>query len=215
MACGLVIFDCDGVLVDTEAVSNHTLVRILAEAGFSIDYENCRRRFVGRTIEAVQETVEREGGVPLGASWPDKVRAETAQAFEAGIEPIAGARTAVQGVRAADIPFCVASSGRFAKMRASLGKTGLLPLVADVLFSAEQVARGKPAPDLFLFAARSMGIPPADATVIEDSVPGVLAGKAAGMRVLGYAGDPLTDAEGLRAAGAELFDDMARVPALV
>jgi beta-phosphoglucomutase-like phosphatase (HAD superfamily) len=100
-------------------------------------------------------------------------------------------------------------------MRTSLGAVGLLPLVEDVLFSAEQVAHGKPAPDLFLHAARSMGAVPADAVVIEDTVPGVLAGKAAGMRVLGYAGDPLTDAAGLREAGAELFDDMAKVPDLI
>jgi HAD superfamily hydrolase (TIGR01509 family) len=100
-------------------------------------------------------------------------------------------------------------------MRTSLGKAGLLHLVEHTLFSAEQVAQGKPAPDLFLFAARTMGAAPGDTVVIEDSVPGVLAGVAADMRVLGYVGDPLTDAAGLRAAGAELFDDMAKAPTLI
>jgi HAD superfamily hydrolase (TIGR01509 family) len=215
MAGRLVIFDCDGVLVDTEAVANHFLVRLLGASGYAIGYEDCRRRFVGRTIEAVQEMVERESGLSLGADWPDRVRAGTEQAFQAGVAPVPGAETAIVALRDAGVPFCVASSGRFSKMRTSLGKAGLLPYVERVLFSAEQVARGKPAPDLFLFAACAMGVPPADAVVIEDSVPGVLAGKAAGMRVLGYAGDPLTDAEGLRRAGAELFADMAAVPELI
>lgn len=211
----LVIFDCDGVLVDTEAVANRFLARLLGSSGYVVSYEDCRRRFVGRTIEAVQEMVERESGLSLGADWPAKVRSGTEEAFQAGVEAVPGAEEAILALRQAGIPFCVASSGRFSKMRTSLGKSGLLPLVGDVLFSAEQVARGKPAPDLFLFAARSMGAAPGDTVVIEDSVPGVLAGIAAGMRVLGYAGDPLTDADGLRAAGAEVFDDMAKTPTLI
>jgi HAD superfamily hydrolase (TIGR01509 family) len=212
----LVIFDCDGVLVDTEAVANRFLARLLGECGIAVTYEDCRRRFVGRTIEAVQAMAEAGSGIALGPDWPAKVRAGTEQAFrEAGVDAVPGAEAAIRALRAADVPYCVASSGRFSKMRTSLGAAGLLPLVEDVLFSAEQVAHGKPAPDLFLYAARSMGAAPADALVIEDTVPGVLAGKAAGMRVLGYAGDPLTDAAGLREAGAELFDDMAKVPGLI
>jgi HAD superfamily hydrolase (TIGR01509 family) len=159
--------------------------------------------------------VERESGLSLGVGWPDKVRTGTEEAFEAGIRAVPGAETAILSLQNAGVPFCVASSGRFSKMRASLGKAGLLHLVGHVLFSAEQVAHGKPAPDLFLFAARAMGAAPGDTVVIEDSVPGVLAGIAAGMRVLGYVGDPLTDAAGLRAAEAELFDDMAKAPTLI
>lgn len=215
MPCKLVIFDCDGVLVDSEAVANRFLARLLGDAGYAISYEGCRRRFVGRTIELVQEMVERESGLSLGADWPAKVRAGTEEAFQAGIDAVPGAETAIRALRDAGIPFCVASSGRFSKMRTSLAKAGLLHLVGHVLFSAEQVARGKPAPDLFLFAARTMGAAPGDAVVIEDSMPGVHAGIAAGMRVLGYVGDPLTDADGMDAAGAELFDDMAKVPMLI
>lgn len=215
MPCKLVIFDCDGVLVDTEAVANRFLARLLGNSGYLVSYEDCHRRFVGRTIEAAQEIVERESGLSLGADWPNKVRTGTEEAFQAGVEAVPGAEEAILALRQAGIPFCVASSGRFSKMRTSLGKSGLLPLVGDVLFSAEQVAHGKPAPDLFLFAARSMGAAPGDTVVVEDSVPGVLAGIAAGMRVLGYAGDPLTDADGLRAAGAEVFDDMAKTPTLI
>jgi HAD superfamily hydrolase (TIGR01509 family) len=215
MPCKLAIFDCDGVLVDTEGVANRFLARLLCDAGYAISHEDCRRRFVGQTIELIQEIVERDSGLSLGADWPDKVRVGTEDAFQDGIRAVPGAETVLLSLRDTGVPFCVASSGRFSKMRISLGKAGLLHLVGHVLFSAEQVTRGKPAPDLFLFAARAMGVAPGDAVVIEDSVPGVLAGVAAGMRVLGYVGDPLTDAAGLSAAGAELVDDMASVPVLI
>jgi HAD superfamily hydrolase (TIGR01509 family) len=211
----LVIFDCDGVLVDTEAIANKFLAKLLTDSGFPISYEDCRRRFVGRTIEAVQEIVERESGRLLSPDWPVTVRIGTERAFQRGVVPVPGAEAAILALQAAGIPFCVASSGRLSKMRTSLGKAGLLPYVEDVLFSAEQVVHGKPAPDLFLHAAASMGMTPDAAVVIEDSVPGVQAGIAAGMRVFGYAGDPLTDAGALRAAGAELFFDMGNVPALI
>jgi HAD superfamily hydrolase (TIGR01509 family) len=215
MPCKLVIFDCDGVLVDTEEVANRFLARLLLDAGYAISYEDCRHRFVGRTIELVQEMVEQDGGLSLGADWPAKVRAGIEEAFQVGIQAVPGAEAAILSLRDVGVPFCVASSGRFSKMRISLGKAGLLHLVEHALFSAEQVAYGKPAPDLFLLAARSMGAEPEDAVVIEDSVSGVLAGIAAGMRVLGYVGDPLTDAVGLHAAGAELLDDMAKVATLI
>lgn len=211
----LVIFDCDGVLVDTEAVANRFLSKLLTDGGYPISYEDCRRQFVGRTIEAVQEMVESESGLSLGPDWPTTVRIGTERAFQRGVTAVPGARSAILALRDAGVPFCVASSGRFSKMRTSLGKAGLLPFVEDVLFSAEQVVHGKPAPDLFLHAAASMGMEPDAAVVIEDSVPGVQAAVAAEMRVLGYAGDPLTDAAGMRTAGAELFIDMKNVPALV
>lgn len=211
----LVIFDCDGVLVDTEPVANRFLAQLLNDAGCPVSYEDCRRRYVGLSIEAVQEKVEREFGVSLGPDWPMTVRIGTERAFQRGVKAVPGARTAVLTLRDAGVPFCVASSGRFSKMRTSLAKAGLLPFVEDVLFSAEEVVHGKPAPDLFLHAAASMGMEPDAAVVIEDSIPGVQAAVAAEMRVLGYVGDPLTDAAGLRAAGATLFLDMANVPMLV
>jgi HAD superfamily hydrolase (TIGR01509 family) len=211
----LVIFDCDGVLVDTEETANRFMAKLLTDSGFPIGYEDCRRRFVGRTIEAVQELVERESGLSLGPDWPVTVRLGTERAFQRGVSAVPGAESAILALQAAGIPFCVASSGRFSKMRTSLGKAGLLPYVEDVLFSAEQVVRGKPAPDLFLHAAASMGMMPDAAVVIEDSVPGVEAGIAAGMRVLGYAGDTFTDADALEAAGATVFHDMVNVTALI
>lgn len=204
----LVIFDCDGVLVDTEPVANRLLVRVLAEDGFHVTYEECRRLFVGRTMEAVMQHVEEAIGRPLGGHWPAYIRDETLKAFAEGVAPVAGAEDALLALRARGVPFCVASSGRFEKMRFTLGATGLLPLVEDVLFSAEQVARGKPAPDLFLHAAKEMGHAPEACLVIEDSVPGVQAAVAAGMPVVGYAGDPHTDATALRREGAHVVSDM-------
>jgi HAD superfamily hydrolase (TIGR01509 family) len=211
----LVIFDCDGVLVDTEAIANRFLAKLLTDGGYAISYEDCRRRFVGLTIEAVQAMVERDSGLSLGADWPVTVRIGTERAFQRGVAPVPGAEAAILALQAAGIPFCVASSGRLSKMRTSLGKAGLLSYVEDVLFSAEQVVHGKPAPDLFLHAAASMGMTPDAAVVVEDSVPGVQAGVAAGMRVLGYVGDTLTDAAALEAAGARIFLDMRNLPALV
>ncbi len=211
----LVIFDCDGVLVDTEAVSNRLLVRVLAEDGFNITYEECRRLFVGRTMQAVMEHVEAAIGRPLGVHWPTYIREETLKAFGEGIEPVVGAEDALRALRAKGVPYCVASSGKFEKMRFTLGATGLLPLVEDVLFSAEQVARGKPAPDLFLHAAKEMGHAPAACLVVEDSVPGVQAAVAAGMPVIGYAGDPHTDAAGLKSEGAHVIHDMSALPRLL
>lgn len=205
----LVIFDCDGVLVDTEPVANRALVRVLAECGYEISYEECRRLFVGRTMQAVQEHVEAALGRPLRGDWPDYIRGETLAAFAEGVEPVGGAHDVLRDLAARSMPYCVASSGRFEKMRFTLGATGLLPLVEDVLFSAEEVAHGKPAPDLFLHAAARMGHAPEACLVIEDSVPGVQAAVSAGMPVIGYAGDPMTDAAALKSEGAHVISDMS------
>ena len=215
MRPALVIFDCDGVLVDTEPVSNAVLSAALAHHGVRISADDCRMRFVGRTIEAVQGAVEAEIGRALGADWPDRVRRETEAAFDRGVQPISGIEAAVAAVKAAGLPYCVASSGKFSKMRKSLGTARLLPHFEDVLFSAEQVQRGKPAPDLFLFAAERMGAAPASCVVIEDSVPGVQAGRAAGMRVLAFAGDPMSVKAGLLETGVESFSHMNDLPPLL
>ena len=211
----LVIFDCDGVLVDTEAISNMVMSAALARHGFHASSEECRLRFVGRTIESVQAEVEAEIGKPLGSDWPAIMRVEAEAAFDRGVEPIPGIEAAIAKVIGAGTKYCVASSGKFSKMRKSLGKAGLLHHFEHVLFSAEQVGRGEPAPDLFLFAAEAMGVAPADCIVIEDSVPGVQAAVAAGMDVLAYAGDPMSVRAGLVDTGARAFYDMARLPDLL
>jgi HAD superfamily hydrolase (TIGR01509 family) len=211
----LVIFDCDGVLVDTEPVANRALARFLGECGFEISYEECRRLFVGRTMQAVQAYVEEATGRPLGEDWPERIRDATLKAFAEGIEPVGGAREVLETLAASETPYCVASSGRFEKMRFTLGATELLPLVDGVLFSAEEVAHGKPAPDLFLHAASRMKHAPERCLVIEDSVPGVQAAVAAGMSVIGYAGDPMTDAVALEREGAHVISDMSALIGLL
>ena len=205
----LVIFDCDGVLVDTEQLANRLLARVLTEEGYPVTYEESRRLFVGKTMEAVSSHVEAATGRPMRADWVDYIRSKTLEAFAGGIEAVSGVREVLEALQSRGVPYCVASSGKFEKMRFTLGSSGLLPLVEDLLFSAEEVAHGKPAPDLFLHAAARMDYAPADCVVIEDSVPGVEAAVAAGMPVLGYAGDPHTDVEGLQAKGAHVFHDMS------
>ncbi|HEY4191044.1 MAG TPA: HAD-IA family hydrolase, partial [Mesorhizobium sp.] len=135
--------------------------------------------------------------------------------FGSGVEKIPYVETFIAAVEAAGVAHCVASSARLEKMHMTLGQTGLLAHFRDVLFSATMVAHGKPAPDLFLHAARTMGAAPADCIVIEDSVAGTKAGIAAGMRVFSYHGDPFSDGEGLADAGGILFDDMRKLAALI
>ncbi len=171
----LVIFDCDGVLVDTETLANIILSDILADLGLPMDHLECQRRFMGRTMETVQAMVEEMIGKKLPAEWADSIRAKDIEAFEKGVDPVPGITDAVAALKRAGIPYCVGSSGKYAKMRLTLGKAGLLPLFEDVLFSAEDCEQGKPAPDVFLYAAREMGWTPETCLVIEDSVAGVKA----------------------------------------
>jgi HAD superfamily hydrolase (TIGR01509 family) len=211
---GLVIFDCDGVLVDTERLGNQRLAQVLTDAGFPISYEDCRRTFVGKPMAAVQAHVEATG-VMLGADFVKRWNDGLPELFKDGLDPIPHVEGAVRAIAAAGLPFCVASSGQLTKMRLTLGLTGLLPFFEQRLFSVSMVARGKPFPDLYLYAAGTMGHAPVACVVIEDSVAGVTAARAAGMRALAYAGDPEADREGLAEAGGELFDDMRELPRLI
>ncbi len=211
----LIIFDCDGVLVDTERLSNHLLAEILTESGLPISYAECRRRFVGKSMKSVKMEVESALGRALPADWLAEERTRTLAVLVRETEAVAGVQAQIERLRHLDIPHCVASSGSLEKMRTTLGCSGLLPLLEHVLFTADMVENGKPAPDLFLHAAAQMGHAPDQCVVIEDSLPGVQAGRAAGMRVLGYAGDPMTDADGLSRAGAVVFRDMADLPRLL
>ncbi|MDF1847056.1 MAG: HAD-IA family hydrolase [Parvibaculaceae bacterium] len=211
----LVIFDCDGVLVDTEQAANKSLTERLNLLGWDISYEACRRRFVGKSLKSVQAEVEVELGRNLAADWDVTIEREEIEVFRHTTEAIVGVEAQVMRLRDLGIPYCVASSGRIEKMHATLGSAGLLPVLKDVLFSATMVKNGKPAPDLFLHAASAMGYAPETCIVIEDSRPGVEAGVAAGMRVLGYAGDPLTDRAALETAGATVFENMRHLPKLL
>ena len=210
----LVIFDCDGILVDTEKLANRRLSAWLTEAGYPASYEHCRKYFCGRSLVSVQQEIE-AGGLSLGADFVERWYRELPDLFADGVEAVPHVENFISAVQAAGIASCVASSARVDKMHLTLGRTGLLPHFRDVLFSATMVERGKPFPDLFLHAAASMNCAAQDCIVIEDSVAGTQAGIAAGMRVFSYHGDPHSDREGLAAAGGILFDDMRKLAALV
>ena len=212
---GLVIFDCDGVLVDSEPLANALLAEALEDVGLSLSVAETRRHFVGLSWPDAVARIERMTGRPLPDGWLDALTAREHEAYARELQPVPGVRDVLERLRAAGRPYCVASSGSVDKMRATLGATGLLPFMEGVLFSAHMVARGKPCPDLFLHAARRMDQAPRRCTVIEDSVPGVSGAVSAGMRVLAYGGDPDADHEALRAAGGEVFTSMAQVPALI
>ncbi len=213
MTPALVIFDCDGVLVDSEAIANRIMAETITATGIPITYEECRARFVGGTLQRVMDTVEEWLGRPLPAGWKEDFEARRNAAFREDLQPVPGVAAAVEALRAAGIPICVASSGTFEKMNLTLGLTGLKDYFDGNIFSAASVTRGKPAPDLFLYAAERMGQLPETCTVVEDSLLGVTAGVAAGMRVLAYAADG--DADALKAAGGQPFADMAELPGLL
>jgi HAD superfamily hydrolase (TIGR01509 family) len=211
----LVIFDCDGILVDTENLANRRLAEWLTIAGYPTSFEYCRKNFSGRSMVSVQKEIEEGTGLSLGADFVDRWNAGLPDLFAHGVAPVPFVREFVEAVRTAGIAYCVATSARVSKMHITLGQTGLLPLFEHAMFSATMVARGKPFPDLFLHAAKTMGFAPADCIVIEDSVAGTQAGVAAGMRVFSYHGDPYSDCEGLALAGGTLFDDMRVLATLV
>lgn len=205
-----VIFDCDGVLVDTELTSNTVLARLLTDAGLPTTPEHCLREYRGRSMQSVIALAEQRRGGPLPPDLPERYYAELEAAFARDGQAIPGVIDALERI---SLPWCVASSGPHHKMEVTLRRTGLWDRFAGRIFSATEVRHGKPAPDLFLHAAREMGFEPASTAVVEDSVPGVQAARAAGMRALAFAGD--TDAAELAAAGGELFDDMADLPGLL
>lgn len=210
----LVIFDCDGVLVDTENLANERLAAWLTEAGYRTTFEHCRKYFSGRSMVSVQQEVE-AAGTMLGADFVERWNAGLPDLLGGRVQAVPHVGTFIDAVRAAGIPYCVASSARVTKMHITLGATGLLPLFEHAMFSATMVGRAKPFPDLFLHAAASMGATPADCVVIEDSVAGTQAGIAAGMRVFSYHGDPYADPDGLEVAGGVLFDDMRKLAGLI
>jgi HAD superfamily hydrolase (TIGR01509 family) len=212
----LVIFDCDGVLVDSEPLANTSFSRALQAEGLDWTVEETMRRLMGRSMKSCIEICERELGRRLSDDFVDRLQTATYRDFrEAPLQPVRGVKQAVAALRDAGIATCVASSGAHEKMALTLGLTGLWNLFAGRIFSASEVPRGKPFPDLFLHAAIAMDAQPFSCVVIEDSVPGIQAARAAGMRALAYAGAPYADRAALAAAGGELFDAMQELPRLV
>jgi HAD superfamily hydrolase (TIGR01509 family) len=215
-AVGAVVFDCDGVLVDSELLAAPILAQVLTELGLPTTAADVDRDFKGRSWEDGLDVIRarRAGAEP----WPelrDRYRERLFAAFDAELQAVDGIAHALDALDEAGIPRCVASSGDHERIRRGLRAAGLLDRFPDAaIFSVEDVAHGKPAPDLFLHAAAQMSVGPAATVVVEDSPAGVQAGVAAGMRVLGYAHDAPA-ANALRAAGAEPFDAMERLPGLL
>ena len=207
----LVIFDCDGVLVDSEPVANRTLAQMLRELGLDLTQEQIFEKFVGYSLPHVVRVIESMLGHAPPATFLNDLQTRTFAAFRTELRAMPGIEEALDRL---SVPFCVASSGDHEKMRTTLGITGLWPRFAGRIFSVTQVARGKPAPDVYLFAANQLGAEPARCLVVEDTPPGVQAGVAAGMTVFGYCAH--TPESKLRAAGAHLtFDDLQRLPDLL
>lgn len=211
----LVIFDCDGVLVDTEAVGGAVLQRILKARGEDLTIDEIDHRYRGWKLEDVANDFFTRRGEPIDLGLPTEIRDRSMEALSQGVEAIAGAPALLRQVIAAGIDCCVASSGSIEKMHLTLGQTGLLPLLQSRLYTAQDVAKGKPAPDVFLHAARGMNKDPAQALVIEDSAAGAIGARAAGMRVIGYSGGRPEDEAALSAVGAETVAQMDEIPPLI
>jgi len=208
----LVIFDCDGVLVDSEVVSNDILAQALSAEGLPTTPEEARRDYKGLMLDEVIRRAEVRLGRELPGGWLSRYEHDRACAFRQTLAAVPGAADAVRRVRAGGVGVCVASQGKLAKTRLSLELTGLYELFApDALFSAYCVKRGKPEPDLFLHAAASMNVAPSRCVVIEDTPSGIAAAVAAGMRALGFAGD--SNELQLRASGAEILRSLDELPA--
>ncbi|MFF3684539.1 HAD family hydrolase [Streptomyces sp. NPDC002187] len=207
----LVIFDCDGVLVDSERIASRVQIALGAELGWPLTEEEVVERFIGRSHAAILEQVAARLGHETAAVWGKRFEELHAEGVEEGLTPVDGLPEALDAIA---VPTCVASSGSHEKMRHTLGRTGLYERFRGRIHSAADVARGKPAPDLFLHAARQMNTDPAACVVVEDSRPGVQAARAAGMRALGYAGG-LTRPELLEGDRTVVFHDMNALPGLI
>jgi HAD superfamily hydrolase (TIGR01509 family) len=205
-----VIFDCDGVLVDTEPVANRVLAALLTDAGLPTSIEDSMRDYRGRAMKSVLALAAERLGSSLPPDIADRYYTEVEAVFARELQPVPGVVEALDRIT---LPSCVASSGPHHKMAVTLRTTGLWERFDGRIFSASEVTAGKPAPDLFLHAARRMGFDPASTAVVEDSVPGVEAARAAGMRALAFARH--TEADLLAAAGGETFSDMATLPDLL
>ncbi|MEO5691482.1 MAG: HAD family hydrolase [Usitatibacter sp.] len=212
MSLALVIFDCDGVLIDSEPIANRVFRDRLASVGLRLPLEEVMRTFVGKTragcIEVAGRMLKRPLPADFGAGWDEALYA----ALRAELKPVEGVPELLATMT---VPYCVASNGEPKRMAIALEAAGLMPFVRDHLFTASEVKHPKPAPDLFLHAARHMGAKPVNCVVVEDTPTGVKAAVAAGMKVFGYAGAPYADAAKLRAAGAMPFTSMAELPGLL
>lgn len=208
-----IIFDCDGVLVDSEQIAQEVLSDLLTQAGVAMSPEEVFTHFFGKTVPQCIEIAEQLLGHPLPGHFIASWRQDLYRTFrERPVQAVVGVRDVIESL---EVPVCVASNGPLEKMHTTLGVTGLLPLFSDRLFSPDLGLAGKPAPDLFLAAAAAVNIDPHRCAVIEDSAGGVHGAVAAGMHVFGFTGLPHIDADALAQAGAQTFSSMAALPPLL
>lgn len=199
MGYDLVVFDNDGVLVDSEPLSNRILAAYLTELGHPTSYEDSVRDYMGAAVHRVHDLVRERSGQALPDDFDETFHARVFDAFHRELTAVPGAAGVLDKLEADGVPYCVASSGSHERIRVALRKTGLYERFGEErIFSSQDVGRGKPAPDLFLHSAQEMGVPPARCAVVEDSPLGVRAAVAAGMDVYGYAA--MTPAANLAAA---------------
>ena len=208
----LVIFDCDGVLIDSESLSNRIVAEEVTKLGLPMTHAESMATFVGYTLEDMPAVIEPRLGRPVPPGWVAHLRQTLIAAF-GSVRTIAGAEAAIHAVAAVPLPFRIASNSSHEEMLAKFAATGLASLIAGRRHSADDVPRGKPSPDVFLAAAAAEGVPPAACLVVEDSLPGVRAAVAAGMQVVGLAPDG--DGAPLRAAGAEIIHGLAELAPLI
>jgi len=213
----LVIFDCDGVLIDSEGLASIVLSRALRELGWMISAGDCEALFLGTSLRDIISRTEAEIGRPVPPDFAETFSAAMVEALAREVETIRGAEAALTTLTSAGMSWRVASNSSHAEMVVKFGRTGLDVLVGDRKHSAEDMMKiglnGKPDPHLFLAAAEAGGVPPARCLVIEDSVPGAQAAKAAGMTCLGYS--PKADGHELAIQGAGIFRDMGALPVLL
>jgi HAD superfamily hydrolase (TIGR01509 family) len=214
MRWDLVIFDCDGVLIDSELLSIRADRECLAECGIELSAEDILERYTGISFAGMVADIEARHG-PLPADFAERHRRQLWPLFERELQAVPGVTAILDSLDSFDCKTCIASSGRPERLKHALSLVGLYDRFHPHIFSAVEVAHGKPAPDLFLHAAARMGAMPARCVVVEDSVPGVVAAAAAGMKVIGFVGASHCgpdDAARLAAHGATpVIDDMAKL----
>ena len=212
----LIIFDCDGVLVDSELLASQVLSEELEKNDVDVGPRECRERFTGSSLKRVKELVFQSTGIELPDDFEDQVRKRDRHVFEERLAPVSGIEEALELI---NTPVCVASSGSLEKITHSLKLAKIYDHFAPNLFSSEMVNRGKPAPDLFLYAAEQMGVAPERCLVVEDSPVGIKGAQKAGMAVFGFAGASHAGpgyAEMLDLTGAPIvFREMFMLPNLI
>ncbi|MYV43732.1 HAD-IA family hydrolase [Streptomyces sp. SID1328] len=211
MRYDLILFDNDGVLVDSEPISNRHLAAYLTELGHPTTYDESIRDYMGSAMHRVHDIVLERTGERLPVDFDDVFHARVFAAFEEELRPVAGVEGVLEKLTAGGVPYCVASSGSHERIRVGHRVTGLDRWFDDDrIFSSQDVGRGKPAPDLFLYAAERMGVAPERCLVVEDSPLGVQAARAAGMDVYGFTAmtppEKLADATQLFSCMGELAD---------